>query len=184
MTDFIALSSAFLSLLATAAAAIAAWRMPKAAALLAESLRREGDITSEKYKNKLQVFSALMQERAAVYSENGVKNLNLVDVIFNDVPPVREAWAELYKAFEHRPPPPDYVYNERLQKLLAAMALDLKLADKLRIDDLARVYHPTAMAQDKIIKDVQRQNLWLSLQSSPPAANVQQPPNPFPPKPE
>jgi hypothetical protein len=45
----------------------------------------------------------LMKERAQIYSENGIKALNLIDVVFNDSREVREAWSELFLAFQMKP---------------------------------------------------------------------------------
>ena len=128
MTDLYTLMAAFFSALATGLAAWATWRAPRAAAKLAEELRRQGDRNQEHQKNKLHVFAMLLQERAAIYSENGVRALNLVDVVFNDSREVRDAWAELFQIFLTDPIPP-HVLEERLRKLLVAMAKDIGLAD-------------------------------------------------------
>jgi hypothetical protein len=105
----------------------------------------------------------LMQERAQIHSENGVRALNLIDVVFNESRDVREAWSELYLAF-HMKPILQHVIDERLRKLLAAIASDIGLTDKLRNDDLGRVYFPVVQAQKQFIEDMQRQQLLVSLQ--------------------
>ena len=113
-----------------------------------------------------------MQERAAVYSEDGVKALNLIDVVFSDCREVREAWAELFLIFSVDPIPA-HALDERLRKLLAAIAKDVGLGENLRTDDLGRVYSPNAVTQDRMIKDMQRQQMLASLQGkSSPAANT------------
>jgi hypothetical protein len=71
-----------------------------------------------------------MQERAEIYSENALRVLNLIEVVFNDAREVREAWAELYLAFSMKPYL-QHVTEERLRKLLAAIAKDIGLADEL-----------------------------------------------------
>jgi hypothetical protein len=155
----------------------ATWRAPIAAAKIAEQLRREAERSQERQKNKLHVFATLMQERAAIYSENGVRALNLIDVVFNDAREVREAWAELFLAFDTKHNVPPHAQEERLRKLLAAMANDIGLGDGLRIDDFGRVYFPTALAQDQLIRDMQRQQVIANLQaqSSSPSANTAPP---------
>src|SRR5208282_1748992 len=100
MTDGLSLLAAIFSAVATGLAAFAAWSAPRAAAKLAESLRREGERHDALQRNKLQLLATLMQERAQIYSENGVHALNLIDVVFNDSREVREAWAELFLAFQ------------------------------------------------------------------------------------
>lgn len=164
MSEHLILLIAVFSAIATALAAIATWRAPLAAAKLAEALRRQAELHNEKQRQKLQLFTTLMQERAEIHSENGVRALNELDVVFNDAPEVREAWAELYLAFEMKPLV-QHVIDDRLRKLLAAIAKDVGLTDRLRIDDLGRVYHPIAMAQDRFIKEMQRQQALKALQS-------------------
>jgi hypothetical protein len=72
---------AALSAVATCLAVVVTWRAPIAAAQLAERLRREAAQNETKQTQKLQLFSTLMQERAAIYSEAGVRALNLIDVV-------------------------------------------------------------------------------------------------------
>lgn len=164
MNDLLTLLTAIFSAIATALAAVATWRAPLAAAKLAETLRREAERHTERQKQKLALLTVLMQERAEIHSENGVRALNQIDVVFNDAPEVREAWAELYLAFEMRPLV-QHVIDERLRKLLAAIAKDIGLTDQLRTDDLGRVYLPTSLAQDRFIKETQRQQAIKALQS-------------------
>ncbi|HXT09833.1 MAG TPA: DUF6680 family protein [Roseiarcus sp.] len=185
MTDYYSLAAAFFSALATAFAAFATWYAPRAAAKLAESLRRDAEKSQERQRNKLHVFASLMQERSAIYSEAGVRALNIIDVVFHDSRPVREAWAELFLAFSLKPLP-DHVLEERLRKLLAAMAEDIGLGDKLRTDDFGRVYSPTAITQDRFIRDMQRQQAIaaLSKEQSPATNSAESSTSLWPPKPE
>jgi hypothetical protein len=185
MTEKIALLAAIFSAIATAFAAFAAWRAPMAAAKLAESLRRDAERQYERQRHKLSVFSTLMQERAQIHSENGVRALNLIDVVFNESREVREAWSELFLAFEMRPLV-QHVIDERLRKLLGAVAKDIGLADELRTDDLGRVYFPIVQAQEQFIKEMQRQQILANLQGQN-AAGATAPGlqnKPWPPKPD
>lgn len=183
MTDYLALLIAIFSAIATGLAAIATWRAPKAAAKLAESLRRDAERHNERQRQKLSVFASLMQERAQIYSDSGVQALNLIDVVFNESRDVREAWSELFLAFQMNPLV-QHVIDERLRKLLGAIAKDIGLSDELRNDDLGRVYYPNVKAQEQLIKDLQRQQLLTSLQGRG-AAGAAGPLNTaWPPKPE
>jgi hypothetical protein len=168
MTEKIALLTATFSAIATALAALAAWRAPTAAARLAESLRRDAERYDERQRRKLSVFATLMQERAQIYSDNGVQALNLIDVVFNESRQVREAWSELFLAFQMKPLL-QHVIDERLRKLLGAIAKDIGLADELRNDDLGRVYFPIVQAQEQFIKNMQRQQILANLQGENPA---------------
>lgn len=172
MADNPALLAAIFSAAATACAAYATWSAPRAAAKLAEALRRDAERHDQRQRQKLAVFATLMQERADISSENSVRALNLIDIAFNDSRTVREAWAELYLAFSTKPYQQPIV-DERLRRLLAAVAKDIGIADELRTDDLGRVYIPVVQAQDRFIKNMQRQQLLANLQSqSPPAASA------------
>jgi hypothetical protein len=148
-------------------------------------LRRDAERGQERQRNKLHVFASLMQERAAIYSEAGVRALNIIDVVFHDSLAVREAWAELYLTFLLNPIPP-HVLEERLRKLLAAMAADIGFGDKLKTVDFGRVYSPNAIVQERFIRDMQREQLAASLrgQQSPAANTVTAQPTLWPPKPE
>jgi hypothetical protein len=164
MIEWFALLAAVFSAVATALAAVATWRAPLAAAKLAELLRRDTDRHNERQKQKLIVFAMLMQERAQIYSDNGVRALNLIDVVFNESRDVREAWSELFLAFQMKPYL-DHVVDERLRKLLSAIAKDIGLADQLRNDDLGRVYHPLVQQQQRFIEYMQRQETLARLQA-------------------
>jgi hypothetical protein len=185
MNEQLGLLTAIFSAIATALAAFATWRAPMSAAKLAEALRRDAERDSERRRQKLYVFSTLMQERAQIHSDNGVRVLNLVDIVFSDSPQVRDAWAELYASFSFKPLVP-HVINERLMKLLGAIARDIGLADDLRTDDLTRVYRPIVQEQDQFIRDMQRQQALARLQgeNAAGASNAAPPVSMWPPKPE
>jgi hypothetical protein len=78
-----------------------------------------------------------------------------------------------------------HVIDERVRKLLAAIAKDVGLSDELRTDDLGRVYFPIVQAQDQFIKEMQRQQILKTLQdqnpsgaSAPAVQNTLWPPKP------
>lgn len=157
-----ALIAASLSAVAAIAAAIATWRAPISAARMAETLRRRGDNEVEARRFKLNVFALIMQGRAELASEDTVRALNSIDVAFNNSGLVREAWAELYQALG-TDPLVKHVVEERVRKLLREMAQDLGIADTLRLDDFARIYFPTALAQDREMRALQRQHTLKQL---------------------
>jgi hypothetical protein len=185
MSDQYGLIAAIFSAIATFLAAIASWRAPITAAKLAEMLRSHAEQTNEQKRAKLRLFTTLMQERAAIFSESAVQSLNLIDVVFNDCAEVREAWSELFFSFDSKNHVPEHAQQERLRKLLAAMAREVGLADKLKTDDLGRVYFPTILAQDQFIKNMERQNKLQQLQNeTSPTANTASPSaSIWPPKP-
>jgi hypothetical protein len=96
-----------------------------------------------------------MQGRAELASEDTVRALNSIDVAFNKSNIVRESWAELYQALNSSPWQA-HVVEERMRKLLREMAQELGIADTLRLDDFGRTYFPTALAQDREMRALER----------------------------
>lgn len=150
-----AVVAAFLSAVAAIAAAIATWRAPISAAQIAERLRRQGDSELEARRFKLNVFATIMQGRAELASEDTVRALNSIDVAFNKSEGIRESWAELYQSL-NTSPWQAHVVDERMRRLLREMAQDLGISDTLRIDDFGRTYFPTALAQDREMRSLER----------------------------
>jgi len=182
-----ATTAALLSAVATAFAAIATLFGPIVAAHLAEGLRQSNATRDERRRNRMFIFSTLMQERASIASPAAVGALNLIDVAFSDSSSVRDAWAELYAAFDTSKDVPIHVREERLRRLLREMAADLKLADGLRPDDFSRVYYPNAQAEEEYWRDLERKAAIARLAgpqaSSSVAPKVPGPLPQFPPKP-
>lgn len=162
-----------LATLATAiAAAFATWRAPLSAAELAERLRQSQQQVEERRRHKFHVFATLMQERAALHTLDGVRALNLIDVVYHDCRPVREAWTELHLSFDAAKKIPIHAQEERLRKLLIAMASDLGLGDQLRNDDFGRIYYPTALAEEEYVRQLERKATINRLQGQAPSANT------------
>ncbi len=187
MTDLVGPLAAFAavaSAVATGFAAYASWRGPRAAAEMAEQLRRDAETYNERKRQRFWVFATLMQERSAIHTESAVRALNMIDAVFHDVRPVREAWAELYLKFSH-PNMQTLGYGDELRKLLTAMANDIGLANEFGHADAARIYIPNALAQERMVRDLERQQSLSRLQGLSPTANTTpQVVALFPPKPE
>lgn len=185
----LALLSCFAALMSALATGFAAWAAiwgPKSAAQLAEKMRVANEALAEKRRLKLHIFTVLMRERASMASFDSVGCLNLIDVVFNDTPVVREAWAELYAAFEPSANMPQQFINERIRKLLKAMASEIGLSDNLRPDDFSRIYYPTAIAELHRIQDIQRRTTLEQLTGTnkqPPSTDDDVPEG-WPPRPE
>ncbi len=177
--------AAFLSAIATIFAALAAWRGPKSAASLAEKLRQNNEKENEKRRMKLFIFTTLMQERASLASRDSVRVLNLIDVVFNESREIREAWSELFITFDPARKIPDHIQEDRLRALLQEMAKDIGLSDGLRLDDLSRVYYPNSIAEEELLRLLERRAALARLQGGPSAtANTAAPASTlWPPKP-
>ena len=96
--------AAWFSALATLFAAYAALRGPISAAEAAELMREKSERASEQRRQKLNVFTTLMQERAAYYSLEAVKSFNLIDVVFNESRSVRDSWSEFMESVVSKTP--------------------------------------------------------------------------------
>lgn len=166
--------AAFLSAIAAICAALATWRGPRTAAILSEELRRASELEAERRRFRLNVFATIMQERAQIYSMDGVRALNSIDVAFSDSTPVREAWAELYQALNNQPIP-DHVVDERIRKLLREMSIVLGISTSLRLDDFGRVYYPNALLEEHKVQQLERAAALARLVGkSSPASNASQ----------
>jgi len=174
MNETYALVAAVFSALATALAAFATWRSPLAAAKLAETMRRDAELANRRYDKKMELFTTLMQERAAIYSDSGVRALNLIDVVFNESPEVREAWGKLFLAFDSNTNTPPTEQHECLLQLLAVMAKDIGLTGQLSTDDLGRIYFPAAISEERFIRDFHRRMTFqqILVNQALPAANA------------
>jgi hypothetical protein len=170
MSDVYTLATALFSAIATGLAAVATWYSPRAAAQLAETMRRDSERSQERQRRRHQIFETLMQERSAIYSDASVRALNSIDVVFHDSRAVREAYSELYLAFSLNPLP-QHVLEERLRRLLYVMGSDIGLGDSLKTDDFGRVYIPKPIAEERLIRDKQREQLIATLTNKPPGGS-------------
>lgn len=177
--------AAFLSFIATLLAAIATWRGPRSAALLAEKIRHEKEASAEIRRMRMHVFSTLMQERATIASVDSVRMLNSIDFVFNDVQTVREAWAELYILFQTDGPPHPQLKEEKLRTLLKTMASSLGMSGNLKVNDLGRIYYPNALAIEDEIRRLKQEQALSSMRPQPAEQSVfgQDMLNKFPPMP-
>jgi len=184
--------AALLSAVAAIAAVVAAIHGPRSAAALAERMRKDTERENERRRMKLHVFSVLMQERVTIASADAVRMLNSIDFVFSDAPKVREAWADLFEIFSTSENPHPQLREEKLRLLLKEMAADIGLSDTLKVDDIGRIYHPNALAQEHELQMLQRQHALMQMRSYGRGHQQQQLPPPqvniglvdkFPPKP-
>lgn len=192
MNDWIqaygAITTAFLSFIAAALAAVATYRAPILAAAVADHLRSRSERENELRRMRLLVFFTLMQERATLASPQSVQMLNAIDAVFHDCGPVREAWADLYHAFGRLNDTPSTVVDDKHRELLRQMAIHLGLSESLKRDDFSRTYFPTALAEEHYIQNLRRAAEKKRLEEAHTATANTAPlfaamPSPFPPKP-
>jgi len=150
------LITAFLSMVATALAALATYRAPILAAQVADRLRAASERDNDRRRLRMLVFFTLMQERATLASAQSVQMLNSIDSVFHDCGPVREAWADLYHALARLTGFPSSAVEDKHRELLRQMAINLGLSDALKRDDFSRTYYPTALAEESYLQNLRR----------------------------
>lgn len=69
--------------------------IPIAAVLIGQWLQNR----SEKRKDKMQIFKALMTARIYGWTVESVHALNVIDIVFADDKNVRDAWVQLHNRF-------------------------------------------------------------------------------------
>lgn len=106
----------------------------------------------EKRDAKLRVFSSLMAVRGNILNfqaaQEWVRSLQLIDVVFADVPDVLDRWHELYIMLKQQEPPPGQ--GHKMIELHSAMAAHLGLKT-LKQTDIDKAYYPRAIT-DPIAK--------------------------------
>ncbi|RWM57437.1 DUF6680 family protein [Mesorhizobium sp.] len=157
--------SAFLSAVAAMAAVFATWQGPRSAAMLAEKIRKDTEQDNERRRMKVQVFATLMQERATIASIESVRMLNSIDFVFSDSPGVREAWADLFAIFHTAEVPHTQLREEKLRVLLKEMGADIGLSNTLKVDDIARIYYPNALAREEEVRMWRQEQALLQIRS-------------------
>lgn len=107
-------------------------------------------------KRKYEIFSALMGGRYVLFSEEMVKSLNMIDVVFYGDIAVRTA----YKNFigeSNKPESGDDGLMDAFVKMLEEMSKVLSLKD-IKWDDIKRCYYPTQLAEIHDLKRVALKN--------------------------
>lgn len=138
---------AFLSVVATCFAAVAAFVMPRSAAKFAENLRAQNDSLDRLKIRKEQIFIELIQVRGLAISRNAVSAMNLIDYVFLDSPKVRDAYSELYNVYQR-----STVFSEqqgKLEALIAAITEDMGVEQTYRHGDISRVYVPKKISDEQ-----------------------------------
>ena len=161
LTDWVTAVSAIVATVVSCVALYIAWRGPRTAALFAEELRRVGDITRERDRTKMAIFTTLMKCRKQILHPEAVAALNLVDVYFMDSVSVRAAYKSFISATLEEVSNPVRIV-ERYHSLIDKIASDLGFKDLIGPQDVQQGYYPSGMvtldeavfadAEDKIAR--------------------------------
>lgn len=121
---------------------------------------------SERRKDKMQIFRALMNSRNG-WTPESVYALNIIDIVFADDKTVRAAWKDLYDKYcvEN----PDAMQLERIRqaqyKLLETIASSLGYADKITWETIQNPYIPKGMV-DQMNTQAQSMQKYVELLSN------------------
>jgi len=108
----------------------------------------------EKRRNKKFIFGNLMSTRHQVISDEIVRALNMIDVVFRDKKKVRKLWREYYDMLYTKGIDWKQLDTKRLE-LITEMAKVVGHGKKITHIDVDRVYRPIGLSEDAIkMKDI------------------------------
>ena len=115
---------------------------------------------NEKRKEKMEVFKQLMISRVCASTEDYVKTVNSIDVIFADSKEVRKAWKDLFDEYSNKDSDLDKCRYKHT-KLIEAVAQDLGYKNKLEWSEIiSNVYIPRWLIetweQNNVVKEGQK----------------------------
>ena len=104
-------------------------------------------ISSEKRKDKLQIFKTLMTARIYGWTVDSVHALNIIDIVFANDRKVRTAWKDLNDKYHVMNPDDSQLKKvEQAQyKLLEAIANSLGYKDKITWETIQNPYIPDGL---------------------------------------
>lgn len=112
------------------------------------------------YNRKMKVFEILMSYRYLISSEESVRALNSVDVVFYHDTDVRKAYTDFLSETAKKPEFNPNIGDKHL-KLLEEMAKALHLKD-IHWDDIKQAYYPNGLSEkiqeEAMLRKVQLQN--------------------------
>lgn len=116
--------------------------------IIAVLITRWLDNRNNKYKERIEIFKILMATRYMIVSHEKVKALNSIDVIFADVPKVREAWKELLREYNSPTPNNPVAAEDKMLYLLETMAINIGYKEKIKWDTIKSYYIPRGLADE------------------------------------
>ena len=117
---------------------------------------------------KMRVFETLMAYRYMISSEESVKTLNSIDVIFYKDKAVRDAYKDFLNEASKKPELNPNIEDKHL-KLLEMMSKSLKL-EGIHWDDIKLTYYPNGLSEklqeETVLRKMQIQNAAATIQHS------------------
>jgi len=105
----------------------------------------------EKRQNKKFIFSSLMSTRHQILSDEIVRALNMIDVVFSDKKKVRELWHEYYDMLHNaglNNPTGWEQRNIKKLELIHEIAKVIGYGKEITHIDVNRVYMPVGLSED------------------------------------
>ncbi len=117
--------------------------IPIAAVLIGQWLQDR----SEKRKDKMQIFKALMTARIYGWTVESVHALNVIDIVFVDDKKVRNAWAQLHNRYCVENPTQTQLEQIKTAqyKLLEEISNSLGYKDRITWETIQNPYVPNGM---------------------------------------
>jgi hypothetical protein len=101
----------------------------------------------EKKLKRFFIFSSLMSTRHLVApSDEIVRALNMIDVVFCDEEKIRQLWREYFEMVHN--PNTINLWNDKKLELLTEMAKVVGYKKSISMIDVKRVYYPVGLAED------------------------------------
>ena len=104
----------------------------------------------ERRASKLWVFNTLIGTRHSPLSDQNLRALNLIDVVFHDEAEVRRLWREYFEMLSNvgfNNPAGFATRQKKNLEMLTAMAATLGYKETITHLDVDRVYYPVALAE-------------------------------------
>lgn len=104
----------------------------------------------ENRQHKMNIFTTLVGEKHVPISEEKVRALNMIDIVFSDKPSVTKLWREYFAMLTN-----DGLNNfngnklkeEKYQELIYEMAKILGYEKNVNLLDISRIYYPQGLFQ-------------------------------------
>lgn len=143
------------------AAGLAVWatfQAPKRAAEIAENLRRTNDWIDSERRSKAYILETMLRHRGSIIHADAVSALNLIDIVFIDVPEVREAYQQYWNSTAELTPWELKV--ERYNTIIERIVRHLGMSDRIKASDIQRSYHPVGHAKYAQVQNAEIEERW------------------------
>jgi hypothetical protein len=124
----------------------------------------------EKRRQKKYIIANLMSTRHQIVSDEIVRNLNMIDIVFHNKKKVRKLWHEYYDMLQNtglNNPTGWKQWNTKKLELIQEMAKAAGFGKKITTIDVDRVYAPVGLSEDaQRMRDIGTELLRVLKESS------------------